>query len=232
MNNNPVINRQARRIAKHYARKRNKQQKLVKSDDPKIVYHDDSYIDKTKKVFTSGMKAVKERLAKKNEKFDLPERIITERRPMRTTCLIINREGKERAFLPDKAPQYKILVHGSVARKMVSKCCMLLRIARNRTIESDEYLDGSWAITPAAYSMMTSTTIQHVRRRPWFFFRRYWYEITFDGRVQPAHLLFDYDMNPAATKTRLWITREYVPIQKTDRYNDYFRFWRFKPSKH
>ena len=38
-------------------------------------------------------------------------------------------------------------------------------------------------------------------------------------------------MNPAATKTRLWITREYVPIQKTDRFNDYFRFWRNKPPR-
>lgn len=204
---------------------------MVKSEEPKVVYHDDSYIDKTKKVFTSGMKAVKERLARKNATFDLPERIITERLPMRTSCLIINREGKERAFMPDKKPQYKILVHGSVVRHMVSKCCMLLRIARNRTVETNEYLDGSWAITPAEYRMMTTTTIQHVRRRPWFFLHRYWYEISFDGRVQPAHLLFDYELDPTAKRTRLWITREYVPIAKTDTFNDYFRFWRNKPPR-
>ena len=226
----PVINRKARQIAKHYAKKKNKQQKMVKSDDVKVVYTDDSYIDKTKKVFSHGMQAVRERLSKKNAHHELPERIITERRPLRTSCLIINREGRERAFLPDKQPCYKILVHGSVVRDMVSACCMLLRITANRTKDTDEYIDGSWAITPAAYSMMATTTIQHVRRRPWFFLRRYWYEISFDGRVQPAHLLFDYELDPTAKKTRLWITREYVPIVHTDRFNDYFRFWRFKPS--
>ena len=30
------------------------------------------------------------------------------------------------------------------------------------------------------------TTIQEVRLRPWFFLHRYWYEITFDGRVEPV----------------------------------------------
>lgn len=205
--------------------------KIIKSKDVKVEYTDDSYIDKSKKVFSHGMQAVRERLKKKNEHYDLPERIITERRPLLTSCLIINREGRERAFLPDKKPCYKILVHGSVIRDMVSKCCMLVRIARNRTVETDEYLDGSWAITPAEYRMMTTTTIQHVHRRPFFFLRRYWYEITFDGRVQPAHLLYDYDLDPLAKKTRLWITREYVPINKTDRFNDYFRFWRNKPPK-
>jgi hypothetical protein len=204
---------------------------MVKSDDVKVTYTDDSYIDKTKKVFSHGMKAVKERIAKKNAKYDLPERIITERKPLLTSCLIINREGKERAFLPDKEPQYKILVHGSVVKQMVSAVCMFVRIARNRTIETDEYLDGSWAIMPAEYRMMATTSIQHVRRRPWFFLRRYWYEISFDGRVQPANLLYDYELDPTAKKTRLWITREYVPIIKTDRFNDYFRFWRNKPSK-
>ena len=228
---NPVINRKARQIAKHYARKKNKHQKMVKSDDVKVVYKDDSYIDKTKKVFSHGMQAVKERLSKKNAHYELPERIVTERRPLLTSCLIINRGGKERAFLPDKKPQYKILCHGSVVRDMISHCCMLLRITGNHTKDTDEYIDGSWAITPAMYSMMATTTIQKVRRRPFWFFRRYWYEISFDGRVQPAHLLFDYELDPTAKKTRLWITREYVPIVHTDRFNDYFRFWRFKPSK-
>ena len=205
---NPVVNRAARQAVKRYAKKKNKQQKMVKSDDVKIVYKDDSYIDKTKKAFTSGVKAVKERIAKKNAKYDLPERIITERRPLRTSCLIINREGKERAFLPDKKPCYKILVHRCVVRHMVSKVCMFLRITANHTKESGEYIDGSWAITPAAYHLMGTTTIQHVNRRPFFFLRRYWYEISFDGRVQPADLLFDYELDPTAKKTRLWITRE------------------------
>jgi len=228
---NPVVNRAARQAVKRYAKKKNKQQKMVKSDDVKVVYNDDSYIDKTKKVFTSGMKAVKERIAKKNAKYDLPERIITKRRPLRTTCLIINREGKQRAFLPDKKPCYKILVHRNIVRDMVSNVCMLLRITANQKKETQEYIDGSWAITPAAYHLMANTTIQHVKRRPFFFLRKYWYEISFDGRVQPAYLLFDYELDPTAKKTRLWITREYVPIKKTDRFNDYFRFWRNKPSK-
>ncbi len=228
----PVINRAARQAVKHYAKKRNKQQqKLVKSDDVKIKYTDASYIDRTKKVFSHGLQAVKERVTKKNAKFDLPERIITERRPLRTSCLIINREGYERAFLPDKKPQYKILVHRSVIRDMVSACCMLVRITANRTKDTDEYLDGSWAITPAQYHMMATTTIQHVHRRPFWFLWRYWYEISFDGRVQPAHLLYDYELDPTARKTRLYITREYVPIVHTDRFNDYFRFWRNKPQK-
>ena len=232
----PVINRKARQIAKRYAKKKKK--KLVSthpdgvaSDDVKLVYKDDSYIDKTKKVFTSGMQAVKERIKKKNEHYDLPERILTERKPLRTTCLIINREGKERSFLPDKKGVYKILVHRSVAKHMISACCMLLRVTQNATADTKEYIDGSWAITPAVYSMMSVTTIQHVRRRPFFFLRRYWYEISFDGRVQPANLLFDYELDPTAKKTRLWLTREYVPIAKTDRFNDYFRFWRKRPKK-
>ena len=227
-----TINCKARKAIQKHVKNKNKDHKnILKSGDVKVVYKDDSYIDKTKKVFSHGMQAVKERLKQKNEHFDLPERIITERRPLLTSCLIINREGKERDFLPDRNPIYKILVHGSVVKDMVSKCCMLVRIARNRTVETDEYLDGSWAITPAAYSMMATTTIQHVRRRPFWFLRRYWYEISFDGRVQPAHLLFDYDLDPLAKKTRLWITREYVPIVHTDRFNDYFRFWRNKPPK-
>lgn len=228
---NPVINRRARKAIERHAKRQNKDRKMVKSDDVKVVYTDDSYIDKTKKAFTSGMKAVKERVAKKNAKHDLPERIITEPRPMRTTCLIINREGRERAFLPDVPPKFKILVHGCVARTLVSKVCMILRITKNRSTETDEYIDGSYAITPAEYRMMSTTTIQKCRRRPWFFLHRYWYEISFDGRVQPAHLLYDYELDPEAKKTRLWITREYVPIAKTDRFNDYFRFWRNKPPK-
>lgn len=229
--NNPVINRNARRLAKRYAKKKNKTQKLVKSDDVKVVYNDDSYIDKTKKVFSHGMQAVKERLSKKNAHYDLPERIITKCRPLRTSCVIVNIEAKERAFLPDKAPKYKILVHRSVVKDMVSACCILVRITSNRTAETDEWIDGSWAITPAEYRMMASTTIQHVRRRPFWFLRRYWYEISFDGRVQPAHLLYDYELDPTSKRTRLWLTREYVPINNTDRFNDYFRFWRFKPKK-
>ena len=226
----PKINRHARRKMQRTNRK-TRTTRLVEEKDGKVIYHDDSYIDKTKRAVTHGMQYVKDRLKQKNQHFDLPEEIDSVRRPLRTRCVIINRDGRERAFLPDVKPQHKILVHGSIAKTLVSKVCMLVRITANRSKADDSYIDGSWAITPAEYRMMNATTIQYLRRRPWFFLRRYWYEISFDGRVQPAHLLYDYEIDPSAVKTRLWITREYVPIADTDRFNDYFRFWKDKPAK-
>lgn len=226
----PKVNRRNRRKMQR-AKSKTRTTRLVEEKPGEVVCRDDSYIDKTKKVFTHGMQYVKERLKAKNEHFDLPEEINTVRRPLRTRCLIINRDGRSRAFMPDVKPQHKILVHGSIAKTLISKVCMLVRITANRSAADDSFIDGSWAITPAEYRMMNATTIQYLRRRPWFFLRRYWYEISFDGRVQPAHLLFDYELDPAAVKTPLWITREYVPIQGTDRLNDYFRFWRSKPPK-
>lgn len=226
----PKINRHARRKMQRTNRKTSTT-RLVEEKDGKVVYHDDSYIDKTKRAVTHGMQYVKDRLKQKNKHFDLPEEINTVRRPLRTRCLIINRDGRSRDFLPDVKPQHKILVHGSIAKTLVSKVCMLVRITANRSKADDSYIDGSWAITPAEYRMMNTTTIQYLRRRPWFFLRRYWYEISFDGRVQPAHLLYDYEIDPSAVKTRIWITREYVAIADTDRFNDYFRFWRSKPPK-
>ena len=230
----PVINRRARRAMQRS--KRGSKKKLVPdgavtTDETKVVYKDDSYIDKTKKVFSHGMKYVKERLRAKNEKHDLPEHITTVRRGLRTTCLIINKDGRERSFLPDVKPKHKILVHRNIAKVLISDVCMLVRITRNHSQEDDSWIDGSWAITPAEWRMMNATTIQHLKLRKWFFLRRYWYEISFDGRVQPAHLLYDYEMDPAQRKTRLWVTREYVPVAKTDKFNDYFRFWKNKPDK-
>lgn len=227
----PLVNRQARRMAKRYAKRKGTREKMVTEDDVKIVYHDDSFKDKTKRVFSYGMGYVKERLAAAKKHYDLPESVESVRRPLRTTCLILNRDGRQREFMPDVPPCHKILVHGSIAKVLVSKVCMLVRITANRTKDTDDYIDGSWAITPAEYRMMQATTIQYLRRRSWFLFRRYWYEISFDGRVQPAHLLYDYELDPTAEKTRLWVTREYVPVAKTDKFNDYFRFWKTKPSK-
>lgn len=227
----PTVNRHARRVVASQKRKtqlRENKNRIVTDDA--VVYKDDSYKDKTKKVFNHGMQYVRDRVAAAKEKFQLPEKIQTVRRNLRTTCLIINKDGRERDFLPDIPPCHKILVHGNIAKVMVSKVCMLVRITANKTAQ-DEYIDGSWAITPAEYRMMNATTIQHVRRRPWWFLRRYWYEISFDGRVQPAHLLFDYELDPLDKKTRLWVTREVVPVAKTDKLNDYFRFWKAKPAK-
>ena len=201
-----------------------------KDSEAQYHYKDDSYKDKSKKVFSKGMGYVKERLAAAKAKFDLPERVLTERKDLRTTCLIINRDGRVREFLPDVKPQHKILVHRNIAKVLVSNCCMLVRITKNES-ETGAYIDGSWAMTPAQIRMMNATTIQMMRRRKWWFLRRYWYEINFDGRVQPAHLLADYQLNPLEEKTRLWVTREYVPVADTDEYNDYFRFWKFKPKK-
>lgn len=223
----PVINRRARRAM---ARGRRRLSKRVAEEEPKVVYHDDSFKDKTKKVFSHGMEYVRERLAQRNQKHDLAEKVETVRKPLLTTCLIVNRDGRVRSFLPDVPPVHKILVHRNIAQVLVSGVCMLVRITRNRAAD-DSLIDGSWAITPAEWRMINATTIQHVRRRPWFFLRRYWYEISFDGRVQPAHLLFDYDIDPTARRTRLWVTREYVAVAKTDKFNDYFRFWKHKPSE-
>lgn len=195
------------------------------------VYHDDSYIDKTKKVVKHGMQYVKDRLEQAKATFDnKPEHIETVRRPLLTKCIVLNKDGKERDYLPDKQPQHKILVHRKVAKVMISDVCMLVRITKNEDKDGN-YIDGSWAMTPADVRMIGATDIQHVKRRRWWFFRRYWYEISFDGRVQPASLFYDYAISPIRKRQKLWITREYVPINKTDRFNDYFRFWKTKPSK-
>lgn len=234
----PIINRRARRIIASQKRRanRHRRNKTVTEDGSKVVYHDDSFKDKSKQVFSHGMDYVRERLAKSKEQFVLPESIKSVRLwfsnlRRRTSCLVINRDGRRREFLPDVPPRHKILVHGCVARVMVSKVCMLVRITANRYRDTDEYIDGSWAITPAEWRMINATTLQHVRRRPWFFLRRYWYEISFDGRVQPAHLFYDYETDPTTRRRRMWITREYVEVAKTDKLNDYFRLWKHKPKK-
>lgn len=234
--------RQRKAVAKQN-RKRAKGGAAVPTDPRQIasdvhVYNDESYKDKRKKNFSHGLADAKERIRQINAKFDLPEKISTVLAPLRslfhiprkkTSCLIINRDGRKRDFLPDVPGDHRILVHGSVAKHLVSGVCMLVRITKNEDADGN-IIDGSWAIVPAEYRMMRATTIQHLRRRPFFFFRRYWYEISFDGRVQPGHLLYDYGLNPLADKTRFHITHEYVPVRKQDATNDYFRFWHSKPK--
>ena len=207
---NGGLNRRARRQLERTKKKRTRlvsdPSKIVTED--KVIYKDNSYIDKTKRVFSSGMAAVKERLARKNKTFDLPEQVNTVRRPLRTSVLVINRDGRQRSLLPDKPGCHKILCHGSMVKEMVSGVCMLVRLCANADKEG-RYIDGSWAITPADYRLINETTIQHVRRRRFFFLHRYWYEISFDGRVQPANLFFDYNMEVMARRKRFYITREY-----------------------
>lgn len=230
----PKPNRHSRRrMAKH---NRKQGTRLVREGskaemkDGVKVYHDDSYKDKTKRVFNKGMQYVKDRLEQAKATFDRPEKIDTVRRPFRQRCVILNRDGRERDFLPDKQPQHKILVHGKVARVMVSDVCMLVRITKNEDSQGG-YIDGSWAMTPADVKMVGVTDIQRVRKRRWWFLRRYWYEISFDGRVQPASLFYDYGIGVTRERQELWLTREYVPVNKTDKFNDYFRFWKSKPDK-
>lgn len=194
-----------------------------------IVYSDDSYKDRHKISGGKAMEYLKKRIAEKNKIFHLPKFINAVRENLLTTAVLINRDGLQRAFLPDRKPRHCLLVHRNVASALVSGCCMFARITAN--IDDDNnIIDGSWAITPAEYRMMQATTIQTLRRRPFWFLRRYHYEISFDGRVQPAHLLFDYGLNPESRCQRLYVTREFVPIRGTDKRNSYFRLWLHKPA--
>lgn len=230
----PQPNRKARRRMKHHERKQGTRlvhdgSKAEVKDGAK-VYKDDSFKDKSKRVFRHGMQYVKDRLDQAKATFDRPEKIKTTRLPFLTKCVILNRDGKRREFLPDVKPQHKILVHGSIAKVMVSDVCMLVRITKNEDSQG-RYIDGSWAMTPASVRMIGTTDIQHVRKRRFWFLHRYWYEISFDGRVQPASLFFDYEIGVTRKRQSLWLTREYVPVAKTDKFNDYFRFWKHKPKK-
>ena len=227
----PKINRHARRAMERTNRKTRTTRLVKEKDGDSVVYHDDSYKDKTKKVISHGMQFVKDRLAMMKESgHERPEKVNTVRLPFLSTCLVLNRDGKERELLPDRKPVHKILVHRSVAKVMISRVCMLLRVTANEDKEG-KYIDGSWVISPADYRMLNVTTIQHVRRRPWFFLRRYWYEIDFDGRVQPASLFYDYRLDVTSHRQRLWMTREFVEVAKEDAFNDYFRLWRDRPPK-
>ena len=195
--------------------------------DDKIIYTDDSYKDPEKRVNIKRANAVQERIANMKRVFHLPKSVNTVRAKLLTDVLLVNKDGRQRELLPDKPSKHKILVHKNIAKEMTSRVCMFVRITDNRN-DDNGFIDGSWAIVPAQSCLMRATTIQHVRRRPLFFLRKYWYEISFDGRVQPAHLLYDYNVDPTARLTRLWITREYVPVRKTGKDNDYFRIWKQK----
>ena len=230
----PQPNRKSRRRMKR--RERHQGTRVVRDGskaeykDGAKVYKDDSFKDKSKRVFRHGMQYVRDRLDQAKATFDRPEKIETIRQPLLTKCVVLNRDGRHREFLPDVKPQHKILVHGNIAKVMVSDVCMLLRITKCEDSDG-RYIDGSWAMTPASVRMIGATDIQHVSRRPLWFLRRYWYEISFDGRVQPASLFFDYEIGPTRKRQSLWVTREYVPVAKTDKFNDYFRFWKHKPKK-
>lgn len=214
------------------AQRKRKQKNMNQSDRVEltdhIVYTSDAYQDKHKVAGGKALRYLKQRIAEKTRKYKLPLRVHSFRKPLLTSCLLINRDARQRAFLPDKQPRHCLLVTDAVAHMLVSGVCMFVRITAN--IDADGHtIDGSWAIVPAEYRMMQATTIQTLHRRTFAFLRRYPYEISFDGRVQPAHLLFDYGLNPLAKKQRLWITEEYVQIKNTNKYNNFLRFWLHKP---
>lgn len=236
-NNQPKLNRSQRRSLSRLNKRKGQTRSVGRNSvaankveySDKIVYKDSSFKDKTKRVFSSGIKAARERIAEAKKVITLPTFIATVRRKLRTTALLINVDGHKRTFLPDYRGRHCLLVHRNIARELVSSVCMFVRITANFD-DNGKRLDGSWAIVPAQYEMINATTIQHLRLRPFFFLRRYWYEISFDGRVQPAHLLYDYGIDPERRRQRLHVTREYLPVRNTDETNDYFRLWLHRPK--
>lgn len=236
-NNQPKLNRSQRRSLSRLNKRKGQTRSVGRNSvaankveySDKIVYKDGSFKDKTKRVFSSGIKAARERIAEAKKVITLPPFIATVRRKLRTTALLINVDGHKRTFLPDYRGRHCLLVHRNIARELVSSVCMFVRITANFD-DNGKRLDGSWAIVPAQYEMINATTIQHLRLRPFFFLRRYWYEISFDGRVQPAHLLYDYGIDPERRRQRLHVTREYLPVRNTDETNDYFRLWLHRPK--
>ena len=190
--------------------------------DPKKVFHADT------------VREVKERIARMKQRITLPFTIQPLREGKVTSVLVINRDGKERELLPDRPGRHVILCHSSMAKVIVTNMCVFAKITQHERIDKDngqrQWIDGSWSIAPCHPAMLNGTTVQHLRRRPFWFLRRYWYEISFDGRVQPGSLFYDYDIDPATRRQRLYVTHEYVPIRNSDSRNDYFRFWRYRSA--
>lgn len=199
------------------------------------------------KVFHADhVRDVKNYISRLKQKITLPFQVKTLRRGKVSTVLIINRDGRERELLPDIPGDHRVLCHGSVARTITSSMCVFSKITQSerivkskvtlgdgteKEVENREFIDGSWTIAPCSPAMLNGTTVQHVRRRPFFFLRRYWYEISFDGRVQPGGLFYDYGISPLTRRKRLYITHEYIHVRYSDAENDYFRFWLHKPAK-
>lgn len=176
------------------------------------------YIDPLKKVSKSMKDYIDDRIAQMHRKFDLPDTVNMERLPMKTKVKVLNIQGRQRELLPDKKGCYKMLCKGKLAKVMTSGVCMFVRITKA--------VDGSWAIIPAQVSMANVTTVQEVRKRSFSWLRRYSYEISFDGYVQPAHLFFDYGLRPDMKSMTFYVTREYVKVKgENEDYNDYFRLW-------
>mgnify|MGYP003307315308 CR=1 FL=1 len=176
-----------------------------------------------RKVFhPEAFAAMKQRIKEKNAKFDRPESVNMERRRGVFRVKLINVPGRTRELLPDTPGRYYMLIPRSMARIFVSGVCQFVRISKSS--------DGSWAIVPADVGWTATTEVAHVRRRSWWFLRRYPYLIDMSGRVQPASMLYDYNIDPTRPSQEFYVTREYVKVRHQDAYNDYLRIHKTKPS--
>ena len=227
--NNPERPRNAKKRAQRNAKeshrrimqqKKELEQQQPQQEEKKKIFHKENVAD------------VKKYIKRLKQKITLPFEIEALRKGGISKVVIINREGKERELLPNIPGTYKILCHSRVAKVITSDMCVIAKITQHERITDDgrQWLDGSWSIAPCSPAMLNGTTIQHVRRRPLWFLRRYWYEISFDGRVQPASLFYDYDINPLTKKQTMFVTHEFIKVKNKDAENDYFRFWRYKKN--
>ena len=238
--NSPDRPRNARKRSNREARQSHKRIMQQKKDAEKQDAENNSpgsrstaTDNKPQKVFHADhVRDVKKYISRLKQKIDLPFKIEALRKGKITTVIILNKDGKERELLPDKQGVHKILCHGSIARAITSNMCVITKITQNeRKVKgndgNDEYIwiDGSWSIAPCSPEMLTGTTVQHLRKRPFWFLRRYWYEISFDGRVQPGSLFYDYRIDPLTRRLKMYVTHEFIQVRYKDAENDYFRFW-------
>lgn len=180
-----------------------------------------------------NFKKVQKVIDRMHAKAKLPKILRMARHKFLSTVCVINRDARKRELLRDKPGCHVMFCHRKMAKVFTSDVCLICKIQQSYSTTdegSETWHDGSWSIVPCRADKSNYTTIQEVRRRPWFLFRRYWYEISFDGHVQPAMMLQDYQLNPARKKQHFYVTREYVKVRHQDAENDYFRFWLTKPS--
>lgn len=189
-----------------------------------------------------NFKKVQRVIDRMHAKAKLPDFLSMARKKFLSTVCVINRPGKKHSLLPDKKGRYVMLCHRKMAKVFTSDVCLLVKIQKSFVITEhgklpdgtrltkEHWQDGSWSIVPCRADKSNYTTIQEVRLRPWFFLHRYWYEISFDGHVEPAMMLHDYNLNPTLGKKHFYVTREFVKVRNQDAENDYFRFWLHKPK--
>lgn len=234
----PLRPRNQRKRAARLARRAKRQEKVAvrestadHSADADAA--DQSYIDRAKVVHRRTVDAVRSRISRLKETIKLPFQVETLRRGRVDDVIVENIPARRRELLPDVPPRFRILCHARVARIISSGVCVFSKITEHQRFDEGRrtFIDGSWTIAPCTPAMLRGTTVQHVSRRPWAFFRRYSYEISFDGRVQPGMLLVDYDIDALTRRRRFFVTHEFVRVKGTDHENDFIRFWRTRPEE-